>query len=525
MAGVTSLDALSWRGPGHERARELLTDEVVVTTRALLASGFSEVRVLDTHNSGAGASNLSSRPLPAGAVVHWTGGAYPDAALDDVDAVACLGMHAAAAMPGFAAHTGDPWSRWSLAGRNLSETDLVLALAAERELPALFVSGDAALGELVDPSIPFVATGAMRPEEALVALDTVAREAPRPARLWPAGPLRLDFKRAWQAELAERAGGRRLGARAVEVPAGGSARERINAAQRLAELGTVVMLQAVRGAPGDEAYLEDVRALFEHGFDDVPAVVERATLREAAATFVATTADAGSEARALRALTLHMLEGHAPATYADLALGAIASQSVAALAQVPTALEPTLEPLEAQARLDAWWLRRELGLATADELDNRELVALLAGFAARGFGLFAWLLSRLAKRYGQRVPQHDLGPVRLPRIYDLYRRTHEVLLATRYLRFPPEPISLAVHTERLLLATPWLIAHDHLDLVAEVAFCLQAVGEADGAEHDALIAALSTEAARRAASGEAHLAAGRLIALAGARERAARRGG
>ncbi len=69
------------------------------------------------------------------------------------------------------------------------------------------------------------------------------------------------------------------------------------------------------------------------------------------------------------------------------------------------------------------------------------------------------------------------------------------------------------------MATPWVVEQGHVDLAAEVAFCLQCAGEAGGGAHVSLLSLLLEHQQPDGAMEDAHATAGALLAFAGAEER------
>jgi D-amino peptidase len=247
--------------------------------------------------------------------------------------------------------------------------------------------------------------------------------------------------------------------------------------------------------------------------------------------FLSLTEGASEEGRALRALTLHMLEGHAPGAFARWGLGPVLEVAVEALASVPVALPPGLPPDEGQHRVDAWYVRRERGLPHP-ELAPGALRAWLEHLDEEGHCLYAWLLGEMAASCGVdvRLPIPERALREHSRLADLYWLTHLFLLDTRYLRAPPRRARAAAWTEELRGATPWLLSQGHVDLAAEVAFCLQGMGETGGGAHAALLSFLATHQREdgclcdetleaSAEESAAHATAAALLAFAGASER------
>ncbi|WP_306818888.1 M55 family metallopeptidase [Archangium lipolyticum] len=530
VAGVDSPAALISGTPEYVRSRALLTAEVNAAIEGLLAAGFHQVRVSDSHLCGSGESNLLSESLhPSAEPCFLEEDAYAASFFDDVQAVACLGMHAAAGSAGFGAHTVDLLGAWTCAGRALSEADLVLALAAEAGVPAVFVSGDDVLQASLAGRVGCVRTkvalsvtraSSRPPEEVLVELTRAAAFPARPVEPLPDAPLVLTFKSGHQAALAAETGARRLDRYRVEVE-GPSFRERYTRALRAASAASSVLADAVADVPGSPDFTRDASALFHLPGPPVhpPPPATEATER-ALRAFLSLTEEGDDESRALRALTLHMLEGHAPGAFARLGLGATLAAAVAALAEVPLALPFGLPAEVGMSRVDAWYVLRERGLPHAP-LEPEALRAYLEYLNGQDEGLHAWLLGEMAATCGMDVrlsiPERALRSTW--RLADLYWLTHLYLLDTRYLRLPLKDPGAAAWTEELLVATPWVVEQGHVDLAAEVAFCLQCAGESGGGAHALLLSLLREHQRPDGAMEDAHATAGALLAFAGAEER------
>ncbi|AKI99679.1 D-aminopeptidase dipeptide-binding protein DppA [Archangium gephyra] len=375
VAGVDSPGALISGMPEYTRARALLTAEVNAAVEGLLAAGFHRVRVSDSHLCGSGESNLLPEALhPAAEPCFLPEDAYAAPLFEDVEAVACLGMHAAAGPVGFAAHTVDVLGAWTCAGRALSEADLVLALAAEAGVPAVFVSGDDVLQAQLGGRVAYVRTKvalsstraySREPEAVLPELTHAAALPARHVEPLPDVPLVLTFKSGHQAALAAQAGARRLDPYRVEVE-GCTFRERYTRALEAASAAGAVLADAVAEGPGGPGFLRDATALFRlRGPPAHPPAPRTEAVDRALGAFLSLTQGEDDESRALRALTLHMLEGHAPGAFARRGLGPTLEAAVAALAEVPLALPDGLSPDVGMARVDAWYVRRERGLPHA----------------------------------------------------------------------------------------------------------------------------------------------------------------
>ncbi|MBI3185534.1 MAG: M55 family metallopeptidase [Myxococcales bacterium] len=494
VAGVDGVEPLLAGSPSYPRAKEFLTGEVNAAVEGLRRGGFEIVRVSDSHRA-AGGPNLRRGELHPAARLVQAEDAYAPELFDGVSAVACLGMHAPAGSLGFAAHTVAVHCAWSAGRRALSELDLILALAAERRLPAVFASGDDAL-ERHARGVRFVRTKralsiaearSMEPEQARVELMAAAGRPPLALPPPPRGPLRLSFKSRWQADLAQQAGGERVGECSVRI-SGASFGERYRRALEVLAPSEEVLGGCLRGSAGDPDFCEDVLGLLSREFERKPTRRAPGAARAALRAFLGCTDGAADWQRALRALVLHMLEAHAPGFFRAQRLRSSLESALSALAEVPQSFPPELEPSDVMARLDALYLlgeRSSLSDAGAGEL-RRYLRALLS----EGEVLYAWLLAQLAREVGlgraaPRVAERVLR--KLPRDRRAYWLTHRFFLATGYLRAPLERSEWGAAIEEALLAASWAVEHAQVDLAAELALCLQAAGESRSAEHRALL--------------------------------------
>jgi D-amino peptidase len=537
VVGVDSVSALVAGTPQYTEARAQLTREINATVEGLLGAGFSHVRVSDSHMSGSGEPNVLSESLHPAAELRFEEDWYSASVFEGVQAVACLGMHGPGGVRGFAAHTVDPLGAWECAGRLLSESDIVLALAAEAGVPALFVAGDDTLHTHLGDRVPFVRTkvsisparaASRTSEEVLADLARAASLAPTPQRPLPEAPLRLAFKSARQAALAEETGARRVARHQVEV-SGASFRERYQKALRAAAAAGSVLETTLRGPVGSPGFIEDVSALLS--LSSVPASPARSRAEAAELAlraFLRLTEGSDDESRALRALSLHMLEGHAPRAFARWGLGPTLEQAVEALAAVPRDLGRHVEPGQGMARVDAWYVRHMRGLESAAP-PAEELHRYLKLLEAEGLSIYAWLMGELALACGVdvRLPSVERPPRGDSFLVDLYWLTHLFLVDTHYLHRPLSDARAPEWVEELLLTAPRLIAEGQADLAAEVALCLQCAGEAGGGAHEAL---LELVLRRQQPGGEvkdvvpeeegawevAHTTAAAMLALAGA---------
>lgn len=254
IAGVDDAADLAFGGAGHEAACAAMAEEVAVVCQTLLANGYGQVRVSDSHRSGSGHPNLDPRKLPPGAFLHWDEDAYAPELFEGASAVACLGMHAGGRTHGFGAHTVQAHAAWRCGFRLVNESELVLGLAHEHGVPVLFVSGDQVLAQSVGAIAPFVLT-----KRAL---------SVRTARSFPKEMVHLSLARAASAE-PQRALPPPRGPIAVERKTGGpvsfargkSFGERYRAALALSEASLVELEGKVDGEPGTVAFAQSAAEL------------------------------------------------------------------------------------------------------------------------------------------------------------------------------------------------------------------------------------------------------------------------
>jgi D-amino peptidase len=387
------------------------------------------------------------------------------------------------------------------------------------------VAGDDVLGADLSGRVPYVTTKTALSPAAARSLPTgevherlrqAAAAAPVAAPSLPDGPWRLRFKSRWAAALAAKAGGQATADGDVLVTGAGT-RARYHRALTLLEPLAAPFQRAVRTF-SPEVFVADAVASLVRGFEHAPPPKVAAAAARALAAFLRLTDGDGDDLRALRALTLHMLEGHAPAFFRSAGLAPVAEDAAARLAAVPVDLPAHLPPRQAMDRVDAGYVRFERGLG------HPRLDALPAYVRAIHVQnpLYAWLLWELGQQIGvcPRV-QFPTRPLRRARLPDLYWLTHLFLLETRYLRRRFDPADWASEIEELFLATPEALARGWIDVGAELAMCLQLAGEDDTLEHGRLIAALL--AAQRddgvvidaqAPEGDAHATATALLAFA-----------
>lgn len=208
----------------------------------------------------------------------------------------------------------------------------------------------------------------------------------------------------------------------------------------------------------------------------------------------------------LRGLTLHLLRGLAPHEFAPHATTFEAA--LTACATVDFESPRLLEPDEAQAAFDAWYLhhleRKPFAAPRAARVRH-----LLLSLAANGDPLYAWLLGHLAAKCGvdarRTFSDAELEPTPL---HHGYRLTHEVLLDTDYFARPASHPLTATWADDLAAVLPQLEREPNFDLTGEVAMCLSFLRHPAARSAKALIANAPMD-------GSPHEQASLLLGLAG----------
>lgn len=267
IGGVDDPSMLIFGTPDYPTACAHMTREVRAAILGLQEAGYTRIKLSDTHLSGSGEANLSRDDLPDGVELFFSqGDLWGGPLLDGVDAMACVGMHAAGGTAGFGAHTAEIHTAWFAGERALSETDLAMGLASERGIPTLYCAGDDVLGESLDGRLHFVCTKKSRDpattrsldlaqtEQALRLAGRVAPRAPEPP---PAPRLLLRFKGSDFAEAATEAGARRVSDSTVEI-VGDTFSSAYQEAVRVMGATSAVMETYVRRFLDSGAFIESV---------------------------------------------------------------------------------------------------------------------------------------------------------------------------------------------------------------------------------------------------------------------------
>jgi len=500
IAGVDMLPSLIAGTAEYDAACMRMTVQVNAMIEGFAAAGYDEIIVSDSHRGGAKGTNVRPESLHPLARLVLDEDAYAAFYFRDVEAVACIGMHAPAGTQGFAAHTVSVQCDWWSHGRRLSETDIVLALAAEQGLPVALIAGDDVLCGTLPPAVPRVQIKTSRDPESAVSMDeTAACETLRkaaagtiPVRLPPplAQPLEIVFKSRWQAEWAALRGARRCSEYRIAVE-GGSFRERYERGHRLV-LDTITgVIPAVRGAPGSTELAEDITELITRPvvtMENEVRPLPTGDLRKTAQMFLHCTTFSDEFGVVLRALILHMLEAWAPSVYAELELSPVLGDALRELRRIPLTFPCALKPHEGMARVDAWYILKERRL-TGCEMDLESLRGYVRHLHAERAFIYAFIIAGMTESLGvdtgMRFPDRPLRGQ--SRTYDLYWVAHEFFFAAHYLCRPLSFAGWETRTEELLIAVPWLLRQGHADLAAEVALCLQLMGEYAAPRHRQLL--------------------------------------
>ena len=208
ICGVDALEPLQHTHGGYAAAARRMTQELAFVIGELRRQGTQQIRVVDSHRSGA-PWNVDAAAL--GDVEFLVpDDSYEPAVFAGMDAVACVGMHAAAFTPGFAAHTVTVSPAWRVAGETISEAHLVRWLAAAQGVPLWFCSGDDVLRAQVGGAFVCTKTSAAIDRTTSHAWSDVAEAyravlAVPPAAVSevPAGPIELRFRNAAQRDQAQ----------------------------------------------------------------------------------------------------------------------------------------------------------------------------------------------------------------------------------------------------------------------------------------------------------------------------------
>jgi D-amino peptidase len=151
VACIETWEQVTGGMPRYEEARKLYTDEISAAVRGARAAGATEITVVDGHGAG-GAYNFRSlvpERLESGAqyVMGYPWARYIEAFERGCDAMLFVGAHAMAGTPdGVLCHTvsSEDWYNAWINETLVGESGILAAIAGCWNVPAIFVSGDAA---------------------------------------------------------------------------------------------------------------------------------------------------------------------------------------------------------------------------------------------------------------------------------------------------------------------------------------------------------------------------------------------
>src|SRR5213082_322400 len=154
MEGISCIETWEQVSAGtsfYEESRKLYTDEMNAAVRGARAAGAREIEVVDCHGAGGAYSFKSFLPdrLEAGAqyIFGYPWARYITPFEEGCDAILFVGAHAMAGTPdGVLCHTvsSESWYSADINGTLVGESGIVSAVAGSFNVPAIFVSGDAA---------------------------------------------------------------------------------------------------------------------------------------------------------------------------------------------------------------------------------------------------------------------------------------------------------------------------------------------------------------------------------------------
>jgi len=222
VSGISTWEQVGGGLPLYEEGRRLYTEEVNAAVRGCLASGATEVVVIDghggSHPGARGFLSLIPERLEPGAryVLGHTWTRHIEPFERGCDAALLVAAHAMSGTPdGVLSHTvsSESWYIATINGTPVGETGIVAAIAGCWNIPVVFLSGDEAVCRearaLLGPELVTapVKKGLGRysarhlpPAEARAIIESGARDAVARRPKWPS-PLRFTAPVTFQVEL------------------------------------------------------------------------------------------------------------------------------------------------------------------------------------------------------------------------------------------------------------------------------------------------------------------------------------
>lgn len=232
IEGIT--DVIDWNETElghstHAAAAQQMTAEAAAACRGALAAGADEVWVRDAHDS---ARNIDAAKLPKGVRLIRGWECTENSMMEEIDrgfdCAVCIGYHSKAgsnANP--LAHTinASKMAEIRLNGETVSELELNAYIAAQYNVPVVFVSGDQGICETAEKCIPGVSTVAVKegvgeaainihPQDAVEKIEAGVKKAVETMTAkCPALPARFDLELCYKQHASAFKAGRYPGAK------------------------------------------------------------------------------------------------------------------------------------------------------------------------------------------------------------------------------------------------------------------------------------------------------------------------
>lgn len=184
IEGIT--DVIDWNqtelGNGeHTAAARQMTEEAAAACRGALAAGADEVWVRDAHDS---ARNIDGSKLPKGVRLIRGWECTENSMMEEIDrgfdCAVCIGYHSMGGSDANPlAHTisHSKIAEIRLNGQAVSELELNTYIAAQYQVPVVFVSGDQGICDTAERTIPGVSTVAVKEGKGEAAINRHPQES------------------------------------------------------------------------------------------------------------------------------------------------------------------------------------------------------------------------------------------------------------------------------------------------------------------------------------------------------------
>lgn len=178
LCGIHLVSQVMSDGAHYQEFRQYMTDEINACVEGLKAGGAGQVLVRDAHASGSNARWSGLTSLADGYIM----GTSPHERLPGIescDALVLLGYHAMAGTAGaILEHTmsSRQWQNFWMNGRKCGEVAIDAAIAGERDIPVILVSGDDKVCAEAEDFLPGVVTAQVKKGLALEGAIHLPRE-------------------------------------------------------------------------------------------------------------------------------------------------------------------------------------------------------------------------------------------------------------------------------------------------------------------------------------------------------------